>query len=244
MTVGKIFDLLDSFAPFNTAMEWDNVGLLIGDRTAEVFAAVVALDVTTPVINRAKETGANLIITHHPVIFHPIKSVVAGDIPYELIRNNISVISAHTNLDIAEGGVNDMLASKLALHDIKPFVNEDCVGRIGSLPQEMTAAQTAEYIKERLSSNIWFTDCGKKIRTLALVGGAGEDYCFDSRAADGYLTGEVRHNVYIDAQNAGIQIFTAGHHETEAVVLNMLTDRIKQEGVLAESFFSSGITKI
>ena len=118
-TVGDVYRLIDQFAPFSLAEDWDNPGLLVGSPDLTVTKALLAMDVTPAVIEEAAKTGAELIVTHHPVIFSPIKRVEAGSIVYNLIRNGISVISAHTNLDIAEGGVNDCLAECLGLCNIK-----------------------------------------------------------------------------------------------------------------------------
>lgn len=115
MTVGQIFDAVNSIAPFRTAAKWDNSGLLVGDREAEVTFAIFALDITNEVVNEAIKKGANLIISHHPVIFNPLYTIGKENPVYLMIKNGISAICAHTNLDMAEGGVNDILIEKLKL---------------------------------------------------------------------------------------------------------------------------------
>ncbi len=117
--VNDILQAVDEIAPFRLTMDFDNTGLLIGDRNAEVTGVVLALDCTEEAISAAKSAGANLIISHHPVIFHGIKRLNADSIPYQVVRNNMHVISAHTNLDIAAGGVNDVLAERLGLSQLK-----------------------------------------------------------------------------------------------------------------------------
>lgn len=119
MTVNDILKAVDNIAPFRLTMDFDNTGLLVGDPQAEVSGVVLALDCTDEVVDEAICQGANLIITHHPVIFHGIKQVRSDSVVWKLIRNNISVISAHTNLDIAQGGVNDCLAQKLGLSSLR-----------------------------------------------------------------------------------------------------------------------------
>lgn len=119
MTVNDILQAVDRIAPFRLTMDFDNTGLLVGDPQAQVNGVVLALDCTDDVVDAAVRQGANLILTHHPVIFKGIKNVRADSVVWKLIRNNISVISAHTNLDIAEGGVNDCLAHKLALSSLR-----------------------------------------------------------------------------------------------------------------------------
>lgn len=116
--VADILNKINSIAPFALTMDFDNTGLLVGDPTQPVKKALVALDCTMEAISEAKKMGAQLIVTHHPVIFHPLKKVTAGSVVYRLVQEGISVISAHTNLDIAGGGVNDCLAQKLGLENI------------------------------------------------------------------------------------------------------------------------------
>lgn len=108
-TVLQIYEAIDRLAPFSLSMDFDNTGILVGDRQKKVGRALLALDCTKEVLRQAKELGAQLIITHHPIIFHPIKRVNEDSLVYHLLRSDIAVISAHTNLDIAQGGVNDLL---------------------------------------------------------------------------------------------------------------------------------------
>ena len=144
MTVNDIYAYLNEFCPFDTACDFDNVGLLVGDKNANVTKAIIALDCTLDAVNQAIETGAELIITHHPIIFSPLKSVTAESTVYRLIKNNISVISAHTNLDIAYGGVNDCLAATLNLRDVENVVGDDGFSfRKGVLQKEYTPEEFA-----------------------------------------------------------------------------------------------------
>ena len=123
-TVTHIYDAIDRLAPFWLTMDFDNTGILVGDRNREVSCALLALDCTPSVIEQAKQLGAQLIVTHHPVIFHPLKRVNEDAVVYQLIRSDIAVISAHTNLDIAQGGVNDALASAIGLRDCIPAISK------------------------------------------------------------------------------------------------------------------------
>ena len=141
-TVTHIYDAIDRLAPFWLTMDFDNTGILIGDRNREVSCALLALDCTPAVVEQARQLGAQLIITHHPVIFHPLKRVNEDAVVYQLIRSDIAVISAHTNLDIAQGGVNDALASAIGLRDCRglELLNEQTgawLGRIGTLPEPL-----------------------------------------------------------------------------------------------------------
>ena len=231
-TVLALYRYLDEQAPFSTQLSWDNSGLLVGNPGQEVRSCVFALDVTKEVIDFAKLHHVQLIITHHPVIFSPIKNVTEENLVWQLIRENISVISAHTNLDLAVGGVNDALAEALCLEDVRPFVNADSIGRIGRLHNCMKAADFAEYIQDRLgqASDVAFTACGP-VHTVALVGGAGGDYLHEASTCgvDAYLTGELRHHEWMEAQRLPISVYTAGHYATEAVVLQCLCTRFKEK---------------
>ena len=114
-TVLDFYRCLDELAPFSTQLSWDNSGLLVGDFSQQVHTCVLALDVTEAVVRFAREHDAQLIVTHHPVIFGAIRNVTAESLVWRLARENISVISAHTNLDLAEGGVNDALSAALCV---------------------------------------------------------------------------------------------------------------------------------
>ena len=135
-TVQMVYDAIDEAADFTLALDFDNPGLLVGDPNEQVRGVLAALDVTDSVIGEAISRGANLIVTHHPVIFHAMKRITSDTLVWKLVRAGISVISAHTNLDIAKGGVNDLLAQKLALNEIEVLEltrAPDGMGRAGML---------------------------------------------------------------------------------------------------------------
>ena len=123
-TIGAIYEFLDEMAPFSRQMVWDNSGLLVGSPEDEVERVVLALDATGPVVEEAAQKGVQLILSHHPVIFHPLKKVERGTPVYEAIRRGVGILCAHTNLDLAEGGVNDALAEMLSLQKLQPFAIE------------------------------------------------------------------------------------------------------------------------
>lgn len=236
-TVTHIYDAIDRLAPFWLTMDFDNTGILVGDRNREVSCALLALDCTPAVIEQAKQLGAQLIVTHHPVIFHPLKRVNEDAVVYLLIRSDIAVISAHTNLDIAQGGVNDALASAIGLRDCRglELLNEQTgawLGRIGTLPEPLSPEAFAAHIKACLNaSSIKFSAAPRAIRTVALCSGSGAD-CLDaaiSAGADALLTSEVKQHEYLAAAAAGISIFDAGHFDTEDIVIEPLRDYLAKE---------------
>lgn len=236
-TVTHIYDAIDRLAPFWLTMDFDNTGILVGDRNREIACALLALDCTPAVVEQARQLGAQLIVTHHPVIFHPLKRVNEDAVVYQLIRSDIAVISAHTNLDIAQGGVNDALASAIGLRDCRglELLNEQTgawLGRIGTLPEPLSPEAFAAHIKACLNaSSIKFAAAPRAIRTVALCSGSGAD-CLDaaiSAGADALLTSEVKQHEYLAAAAAGISIFDAGHFDTEDIVIEPLRDYLAKE---------------
>ena len=149
MTVREIYDAIDRIAPFQTAMDFDNVGILIGDENADVTKTLLCLDVTPRVLREAKSIGVELIISHHPVIFNPLRTVRPQNIIYALVQSGIAVISAHTNLDMAYPyGVNDALCRKLGLQNVRGILKEGetDIAYMGELPEEMTTEDFAAHI--------------------------------------------------------------------------------------------------
>lgn len=236
-TVTHIYDAIDRLAPFWLTMDFDNTGVLVGDRNREVSCALLALDCTPAVVEQAKQLGAQLIVTHHPVIFHPLKRVNEDAVVYQLIRSDIAVISAHTNLDIAQGGVNDALASAIGLRDCRglELLNEQTgawLGRIGTLPEPLFPEAFAAHVKSCLNAaSVKFAAAPRAIHTVALCSGSGAD-CLDaaiSAGADALLTSEVKQHEYLAAAAAGISIFDAGHFDTEDIVIEPLRDYLAKE---------------
>lgn len=216
MTVQTIFELLQQKAPLELAEEWDNVGLLVGDQAAEVTTVVVALDVTEAVLNCAIEEHAQLIVTHHPVIFDGLKVVTADTFVHRLAKAGLSVISMHTNADKAEGGVNDCLCEKLGLSDIK--VAPDGMSRIGNLPASMTAEVFASYVSQCLDTAVRVKAGSDMIRTVALCGGAGADLVLPLLdTVDAALTGEVKHHEWLLVPSAKTLV-DGGHYATEVAI--------------------------
>lgn len=233
MKVTEVYDFLNNLAPVSTALEYDNVGILVGDPNKEVKRAVVCLDCTPQVVKMADEFSAELIITHHPVIFEPLKSVVKSDsnVVYSCIEKGISVISMHTNLDVAVGGVNDCLANALELENIEPLADDEgfCF-RKGSLKTEMSTNRFAEFVKEKLGGNVRFAAVEKSIKTVSVCGGAGGSELETAmKNTDAFVTADVKHNVFITAIANNYPLFDAGHYHTERVLIKPLTKKLSNE---------------
>lgn len=226
-TVKDIYAAIDRLAPFETQLSFDNAGFLMGSGNTQVTKVLVALDVTAEVIKEAVDGGCELIVSHHPIIFRPIKSLDGESAPYLAARCGLAVISAHTNLDGAFGGVNDCLADVLGLTDCKHLESAE-LGTVGSLPSPMTDRELAAYVKEKLGCGaVQFTECRGKISRLAVIGGSGGDLAvsiFEAGEADAVLTGEAKHHELLDAASCGKSLLVAGHFDTEVVVLKPLAD--------------------
>lgn len=237
-TVQIVADAVNSLAPRRLAEEWDNPGLLVGDPSAEVKKIFVCLDVLNENITRAIELDAQLIVAHHPLIFHAIKNV-RFDLPHgkkleRLIKNDLAVFAAHTNLDIAAGGVNDVLAKKIGLVDIKNFGDEEfSLGRIGTLETSMTAADFARHIKKVLNAdNVRLVDAGDfLIKKIGVCGGAGADFIQKAKffGAQAFVTGDVKYHEAQAAVENKIHVVDAGHFATEFPIVHVLAEYLKDE---------------
>ncbi len=238
ITVQHIAEIMNRIAPRQLAEEWDNPGLLVGSFNAEVEKIFVCLDVTEENINAAVAFGANLIIAHHPLIFRAVKNF-RTDLPLgkkleTLIKNNISVFAAHTNLDSVQGGVNDVLAQKLNLIDVKTFDEENfTLGRIGKLPEKMTAKNFALHVKKSLNAeSVRLVDAGDfLIEKVGICGGAGSDIISKAKfhGAQAFVTGDLK---YHEAQNAAeikIHVIDAGHFATEFPIVHVLKEMLQNE---------------
>ena len=227
-TVKNIFDYTETFAPVDTAADFDNCGVLVGDINSPVTKVLVALDITEQVVLEAKDLGCELIISHHPVIFSPLKSLKSNSVPYLLAQNGITALCLHTNLDIAQsGGVNACLANTLDLSDIRIYPESFLA--IGELSNSMNPRDFALFVKSALcAESVSYTDGNKDIKTVAMCSGAGGDFCpvAEAMGADAFVTGEAKHHELIDAQSRGITMVVAGHFSTEDVVVKPLADTL------------------
>ena len=226
MRAQEIYEFLNSFAPFNTALEFDNPGLLVGDPKAEVKTVLISLDCTLAAIEKAKEIGAELILTHHPVIYEPLKEVVAGTPVFECARNGITVISAYTNLDFCDGGVCDTLCAKAGLEHI--IKTQDGL-RIGEVTP-CKAKDFAEKVGAALNCNPRFVEGESLVQKVAVCSGSGSSFLEQavSLGCDTLLTGDVKYSAFIAASNMKVNLIDAGHFETENIILPVLEEKLKQ----------------
>lgn len=231
MTVKNIFDFLNCLYPESLACSFDNVGLLIGDGEKQVKKVLISLDCTLDTVKKAVQNGCELIITHHPVIFSPLKNILAGSIQFELIKNGISVISMHTNLDVADGGVNDCLCNALGLKNIKTITaNDGYVLKMGSI-SPVSADKLAEHIKEKLGGCVKFVDGQKPIGNVLVCSGSGGEFISEAvkNGADALITADIKHHQFLEAKDSDISLFDAGHFNTEDVVIEPLFKILSKE---------------
>ena len=239
--VKDVYEYLDTIAPFALQMDFDNAGFLVGRREAWVDAMLISLDITRDVILEAEALGAQLIVSHHPVIFHPVKCITDGDVAGEkllmLAERHIAAICAHTNLDAAQGGVNDLLAQAVGLGEVEQLHQDGVdrigrpygIGRVGVLPRPIPVRAFAAEVKQALgAASVRFVDAGRPVRRVAVGGGSCGNMLSDalSKGCDTFLTADVKYDVFLEAQALGVNLLDAGHFATENVVCAPLAEQM------------------
>jgi dinuclear metal center YbgI/SA1388 family protein len=239
-TVADILKFVETLAPRSMKMDWDNVGLLCGSRSTPVTRVLVALDPFEHVCQEAAAWGAELIVTHHPIIFRPLPSITdettIGRGLITLIRQDISAINAHTNLDQAPGGVNDVLAKTLGLENVEvvnPCGTTDAGTPWGLLRMGQVEEQPLEAflntVKTKLGCDgLRYVDGGKSVKKVAVGGGACADGFREALAAgcDTFVTSDIKYNQFWDAHDLGLNLIDAGHFHTENPVVALLAEKI------------------
>lgn len=235
---------MNNWASPKLAEDWDNIGFQIGDGEKEIKRILVALDLDNEVYEKSLEENFDMIITHHPLIFKPISSITTSSykekLIYNLIKNEIVVFNAHTNLDQADGGVNDELAKLLdlknsvllKLNGLKGFQPEYGYGRVGDI-EETSLAEYIKFIKEKLNID-YLTVYGNQkriVKRVAICGGSGSEFIYNAYDENAciYITGDIK---YHDAQlcsELGLTIIDAGHYHTEKVILPVIKEYLEKE---------------
>ena len=261
MKTGDILELLCGLAPLETRAEGDNCGLLVGDAGGEVTRVLVALDILPETVLEAEEIGAQLIVSHHPVIYRPLRELTpdspAGRTVLMLTRRGISAICMHTNLDRAEGGVGPALCEALGLLPLTggsgncgTIDGGDGFVRIGTLERPMTVRGFAEHAKSALCANsVRYADAGREVSVVAAGGGSCAKYAAAALAAgaDTLLVGDAGYHDMRDALTLGINLVDAGHFPTENPVCDKLVRlisgafeglEVRKSGVLRDAWFA------
>ncbi len=247
--VKDIVKIIEDFAPRSLAYEWDNTRLIAGNPEKEVKKIYLTLDLFKYNIEEAIKMGADMIISHHPILFKGIKEInVANPEAYvleKLIKNDIALYAAHTSIDCAKGGINDILADKLGIKEIEIIEKsevEGCgLGRVGNLTEDITLREMCERVKVNLKTP-FVRVCGdldKKIRRVAVGGGACDDLIPQAieMGADVMVTADMKYHISADSVDKGICIIDAGHYPTEVFVIDIFESLLKDTQV--EVFKSS-----
>lgn len=235
MKVLALYQYLEEKIPTELRCDWDNDGLACcPDPDAEVKKVLLALDVSEATVDRAIDEGCDLILSHHPLVFRPIKALTdEAATPRKLIKlvkNGISVMSFHTRLDALAGGVNDVLAARLGLMYVEPFgENGEMMGRVGELSATLSLAEFASFVKKALGAPAVLYNGDKPVKRVAVLGGNGNDFIFAAKTlgADTYVSGRFGYHPMASAREDGINLVEAGHFYTENPVLSVLAEMVK-----------------
>ena len=234
-TVNEILDFLWTVAPEEGKEPWDNVGHLVGRGAAPVRKVLVALDITLPVIQEAIEREAQLIVSHHPLIWdthkHVTDRVFQQDKVLTWAEKRMAAICMHTNLDEAADGVDDTLAETLGLRPLDHLA-EGTIGHISQLDAPMALADFLPMVKEKLRANgLRYCDGGRPVYRVATGCGSCGEYLEDAVKAgcDTFITGDVKYSVFIDAKGQGINLIDAGHYPTENPIVPKLAKKLQAQ---------------
>lgn len=256
MKLSKIINFLEEKFPIFLAEDWDNVGLLVGKRDSKITGVLLSLDVTDSVIDKAVEVGTNLIITHHPIIFTPLKKVtndtLVGQKIIRLIENGISVYSMHTNLDSGKSGLNDFLGEEILgmkngkiLDPIENNGREYGIGRVYKLDESLSIEKLSNLLKEKLNLNsidVVRPKEEREIKKISLVSGAGASYWRKAKklGAQVLITGDVKYHEAMDAREENFALIDVGHFESEWIFSNLLENLLKKEFEINISIYNDG----
>lgn len=242
--VTDVLEYIESIAPSYMAESWDNVGLLCGRKEKDVKKILVALDPFRNVIEEAIREKADLIVTHHPLIFGEKVMAVneeteTGRCLLTLVENGIAAINAHTNLDIAPGGVNDVLANTLGLKEIRvlnPAGYDEALGgygllRMGTVPEQSLESFLAHVKNALRCDGLRFVDGGKPVRKVAVGGGSCSGEMFEALEAgcDTFVTADIKYNTFRTAFENGLNLIDAGHFHTENPVVAVLAQNLQEK---------------
>ena len=229
--VRDFYNYIDSFAPFDTQEEWDNSGFLIGDIEAQVRKVAVMLDITEKSLEKAIGIGADLIVSHHPIIFSPMKKLMSDSIQYKAVKAGINIISAHTSFD--NNGVNLALERALLLKNASSHPDIPMI-RIGEIPNNDVYIFLNKVKKVLDCKSIRYNRVYDDIKTVAVCGGSGGSFVKDLSGVDAFITGDADHHDFLDAESQDILLIAAGHFETERIAMSYMTEKLSGEFKNAE----------
>ncbi len=246
--VSEIYNYLNDIAPFSTQEKWDNSGLLTGNMTQKTDKVLVCLDITNDVVDEAIELGIDLVISHHPVIFHPLYNISDDEPVCRLWKKGIAAICTHTPFDVAKNGMSDILMELAGFSKVNGIIeitgcNEESYGfgTVGIADTEYTAEQLASKLKDVLECTVVkYNEGSKSIKKAAFCTGSGGNLIEEviKLGVDAYITAEVKHDQWIMAKRKGIAVFDCGHYHTEVIGMKKLCKMLETEFVNIEFVFS------
>lgn len=243
LKLSDILDLLEELAPSRLAEDWDNPGLQVGKKSQSIHKILIALDPTLQALRAAHQINAQLLLTHHPLIFKPLfhldQGVFPANVIFEAMRTGTSIVSAHTNLDRSQGGINDMLAQLFNLQQVTVLQKSTDLddhgvglGRIGLIPEPRSLDDMVGTVKERLGlQTMKIVGQGEQlINRIAVVGGSGGGFVSEAAeaGADLLITGDLGHHHALEAENFGLALIDGGHFHTEKAALSLFADQLKR----------------
>ena len=233
MEISEFIQMLESIAPSELALDFDNVGLIIG-TTRNIHKVLVALDCSVAVAREAVSIGADLVLTHHPLFFHGIKRILPDDpdtsAAYILIQNGIGLYSSHTNLDAAPGGVNDTLAEILGAQSVLPFT-KDGIGRIGLFSPAISMKELLHRCQNMLHCKpMYHGNTDTMIHKAWIVSGSGSGSFYNAvdSGCDVFVTGELKHHEALSFAEYGIPYIICGHYQSETIMLKKWISRLQR----------------
>ncbi|MDE6019623.1 MAG: Nif3-like dinuclear metal center hexameric protein [Ruminococcus sp.] len=232
--VKDIYNEIDRIAPFCTQEKWDNSGLLVGDMEMPADRIYICLDISNEAVLAAKKASAQLMISHHPIIFSPLKNLSKSDPVWHLAKADIAALCVHTPLDIAAEGINsrlyEILRERLALGEIKDSLCGSEFGWIAESSRPFRSNEMADILRDTLGCTVVrYTSGDRLIKRIALCSGSGGSFLGGviEQQCDALITGDVKHDLWYTAKNAGISLFDCGHYHTEKIAAELLAEKLK-----------------
>ncbi len=231
-TVQNIYDVINAASPFMTQEQWDNSGLLVGSPQQKAEKVLVTLDISCKAVEEACRQGCDVIVSHHPVIFSPLKKIPCESPVYQLVMHQISAICCHTPLDIAKGGINDLIVERLRgcldMEDMAEPLDAVGCGRIVTFTKAYTAKEIAYAGKQALQCNMVRYAGERDIRRLGICSGSGASMLEEVAGyCDALLTGDVKHDRWYRAQELGLGLIDCGHYATEVIMIPYVAELLR-----------------
>ena len=245
MITKDIINFLEEKYPRSNAEEWDNVGLLVGNNKKDVKKIQLSIDATEKAVDYAAQNNVDMIVTHHPLIFMPLKSIVMSELSgrkiIKLIENGLNLYSIHTNLDSSKDGLNDYIlelleVKKYKIIDISANDETAGIGRMYTLEEKITILEYADFIKTKMkikNVRVISNDLKSEVKKIALINGSGMSYWrkVKSLGADLFITGDISYHDALDAKESGLHLIDIGHFESENCFSELLKKNLEEIGL-------------